>query len=97
MDGLAIGVAKMTVSGAIASTGGIAYVAEGWELLQVCSIPTRFCKLWIGFVPISTLTTWAGGKLTCGEGDTKFAVSLGRRFRHHFVVPAESDQCASRP
>jgi ATP-dependent Clp protease adaptor protein ClpS len=23
----------------------------------------------------------------------KFAVSLGRCFRHHFVIPAESDQC----
>jgi ATP-dependent Clp protease adaptor protein ClpS len=42
------------------------------------------------------LNDLGGGEVTSDKEKVKFAVSLGRHFRHHFVVPAESDQCASK-
>src|SRR3954466_13921371 len=87
MGGFAITAAEMTVSGALASTGGRPYVAEGGGLLQVCAIPTRFCKLWIGFVPVSCVTTWPGREGAVWRGRHEIRRFVGAPFPASFRCP----------
>src|ERR1051325_1283880 len=78
---------KMTVSGALARDQGRPYVAERRELLQVCSIPPRFCKLCAGFVPVAALTTLGGGKVTSDKGAGEIRRFVGAPFPASFRCP----------
>src|SRR5689334_12566141 len=93
----AVSATKTETCRALARDWGRPYVAQRWNCFKFAQIRPDFVNYGPHVAARWTLTSRPATDDLRARERVKFAVSLARRFRHHFVIPAESDQCAVRP
>jgi hypothetical protein len=59
---------------------------DAGNCFKFAQIRPDFVNYELGFAITRALTTGAGPGVTLGKGEPQFAVSLGRRFRHHSLA-----------